>query len=68
MQYYRRVFVFDKYIKEYKASLQLSIYDECEVNPVLTVIADTDNNSWTKSLFKASDNRNTKRSEAISEK
>ena len=31
---------FDKHIKEYKASLQLSTDDECEVSPELTVIID----------------------------
>ena len=68
MQYHWRVIVFDKYIKEYKASLQLSIYEECEDNSISIVITDTDNNSGTISLFEASNNRNTKRSEATSEK
>ena len=31
---------FDEHIKEYKASLQLSTDDECEVSPELTVIVD----------------------------
>ena len=59
---------FDKNINEYKANLQLSIYDICKANPELTAIADTYNDSGTKNIVKVSDTRNTKRNEATTEK
>ena len=55
---------FDKHIKEYKASLQLSMNNECEVSLELTMIEDIYSNSGTKSFLNASDNRNTKLSGA----
>ena len=51
---------FDKYIKEYKASLKLLMDDKSEVGPELIVITNTDSNSETQSCLKASNNRNTK--------
>jgi len=56
----------DKYIKEFKASQQLPMDDECEASPKLTSIIENDSNIETKSFPKASDNSNVKLSGVIS--